>query len=762
MKRLLTICVVATMILAVSGVAQADATNPTVDVSLEPSMGIVVSPGQTFELELWLRSDTPGVDMTDIELLLYWDPTCVSFSGSASTADADYDWALAQDTPPYPSYPMYPWEGSAGENATYDDGDAWISLYPIWSSFLGMPKPQTDLHAVTLTFTALALTDSTVITVTDGVFGLFGVTDNTGYDLTRDLTGATVSIAPPTEVWVDDNFDSSTPGWQITHFDNIQDGIDAVAGSIVNVADGTYTITAAINVNKGVTITGDISNPANVVVTYSGPSQTLDCFDMQANDITVQGIKVMNGRYGFNFATVDPTGCTISNCVIDYCYEGAINIDGGSGHTISDNTITNCLTSGTKRGAIHIYGCPDVTIDRNTLTDNGLTGYHATMGIYVKFTYPSSSSERVKIINNDISGMLGINADIQIYDAPYTYIYNNTISSSEDKGIAIWGIDGNPAYTSTDNRVEVIGNTISSTYYPGLQACNAPYTYFYNNTLTSCNYYGGDGTGDFDYASIHIDSGSAHCLINSNTVSDGINGIQLWSDNCTVTNNEIYDMGLTYANTKTTTDGTYHNSAILYGDMYNVWMPTSATISCNNIYDNYWGLFVISAYEDTVTAENNWWGSGTGPTHAGNTGGSGDAVSDNVDYDPWTPGYACSGFEPPMDKGAVKVKKNRVLPLKIELLDGDYPLTDVDIIAPPVIQVIFQPTVGDAEDVTDEALSAGQGMDGNQFFFTGSNWQFNLKTKNYSASGTYTITMVSGDECQYVIESACTAQFVID
>ena len=368
------------------------------------------------------------------------------------------------------------------------------------------------------------------------------------------------------------------------------------------------------------------------------------------SDTTVQYNTLILNRLGVNIENAGSTlstGNIISNCGIDQCYERAININGGSGHTISDNTITNCLTSGTKGGVIHIYDCPDVTIDGNTLIDNGLTGHYATMGIYVKFTYPSSSSERVEIINNDISGMLGINADIQIYDAPYTYIYNNIISDSEDKGIAIFGIDGSPAYTSTGNGVQVVGNTISSTCYPGVQACNAPYTHFYDNTLTHCNYYGGDGTGDFDYASIHIDSGSAHCLIDSNTVSDGINGIQLWSDSCTVTNNNIYDMGLTYADTKTTTDGTYYNSAILYGDMYDVNMPTSATISNNNIYDNYWGLFVIPAYTGTVTAECNYWGHCSGPTHSSNPLGCGDAVSDNVDFLPWLdaayPGGNCVG-----------------------------------------------------------------------------------------------------------------------
>ena len=45
----------------------------------------------------------------------------------------------------------------------------------------------------------------------------------------------------PNEVWVDDDFDSSTPGWGYDHFASIQDGINAVAeGGIVHVADGTY------------------------------------------------------------------------------------------------------------------------------------------------------------------------------------------------------------------------------------------------------------------------------------------------------------------------------------------------------------------------------------------------------------------------------------------------------------------------------------------------------------------------------------------
>jgi len=128
------------------------------------------------------------------------------------------------------------------------------------------------------------------------------------------------------------------------------------------------------------------------------------------------------------------------------------------------------------------------------------------------------------------------------------------------------------------------------------------------------------------------------------------------------------------------------------------------------------------------------------------------------------PCYSCLGFEPPMDKGAVTVKKNRVLPFKAELIDLDgNPVTDADILSPPVIQVWFDS--GQAEDpvdVSEQALSAGQGTDGNQFEFSDGKWRFNLKTKNYTAQGTYTIRMVSGNESEYVIESTCQAMFVIN
>jgi len=60
-------------------------------------------------------------------------------------------------------------------------------------------------------------------------------------------------------IWVDDDFNSSTSGWQVTHFDNIQDGINAVdMYGTVHVQDGLYY--ENIIVNKSINLIGEDKN----------------------------------------------------------------------------------------------------------------------------------------------------------------------------------------------------------------------------------------------------------------------------------------------------------------------------------------------------------------------------------------------------------------------------------------------------------------------------------------------------------------------
>lgn len=125
------------------------------------------------------------------------------------------------------------------------------------------------------------------------------------------------------------------------------------------------------------------------------------------------------------------------------------------------------------------------------------------------------------------------------------------------------------------------------------------------------------------------------------------------------------------------------------------------------------------------------------------------------------PTYACTGFEPPLANHPVTVRgKNRALPFKAELFDQDLEITGVDLVAPPVIQVLYDSGAGE-ESVEVDALPAGQGSEGNQFVYTDDGkWQFNLKTTDFAAAGTYSVMMVSGDDSEYAIDPTCESSFI--
>jgi hypothetical protein len=58
-------------------------------------------------------------------------------------------------------------------------------------------------------------------------------------------------------------------------------------------------------------------------------------------------------------------------------------------------------------------------------------------------------------------------------------------------------------------------------------------------------------------------------------------------------------------------------------------------LGCNNIYSNTkYGIY-NNTPTTIINAENQWWGSTSGPYHSTNSGGTGNAVTDGVDFTPW-------------------------------------------------------------------------------------------------------------------------------
>jgi len=127
------------------------------------------------------------------------------------------------------------------------------------------------------------------------------------------------------------------------------------------------------------------------------------------------------------------------------------------------------------------------------------------------------------------------------------------------------------------------------------------------------------------------------------------------------------------------------------------------------------------------------------------------------------PTYTCIGFEPPFDsKIILKRKIKRAIPVKMKLFDFDgNPITDQDVSAPPLVDVNYEQdtTLGQGYDV--DLVPPGLSDDGNEFRYDPVEglWIINLSTKQFTASGNYSVTAVAPVDSGYSIEPTCAETF---
>ena len=350
----------------------------------------------------------------------------------------------------------------------------------------------------------------------------------------------------------------------------------APTGDTINVANGLYTITSKILVDKGVTITGNTNNPGNVVVQYASLSTSL-IFDMRGSNATIQGIKATKGKSGFWFDQSAVTGCNISNCIVDFVGEYGIYMkNGGSGHTIDSCTISNTGQTNAKAPAILIEDCLGVTFSNNAL--NSISD----KGVYVRVCNATSATNRVEVMGNSILGCAF--PCIQVYQSPYTYVYHNAISSTSDKGINIIGPNAN----SQAERVIVEGNTISGCPWSAILVTHDRYTYIYNNTISSC-----DDKGISIANGENVGSLAQRIVVEGNTVS-GTKwpGIQVYND----------------------IDYTYIHDNVIYNTLREgILAMAKATIEGNEISGGYSGIQIRENATGSIITHNkivnvDYWG----------------------------------------------------------------------------------------------------------------------------------------------------------
>lgn len=208
------------------------------------------------------------------------------------------------------------------------------------------------------------------------------------------LSPGKVNAESPSYIWVDDDFDSSTTGWGITHFDVIQHGVDAVAeNGTVYVYPGTYE--------------------ENVII---GKSLTLEGEDQ--NTTIIQGHGVF--KYGYGIYSDGISDISISNFQINNFTDGI-----GLWHSSSSKVIENTIT-GLDGYGIRLYSSGSCTIVNNTIKRDWGTG--------IKI-YNSSSCI---ITGNSVIGIHKPNYGIQVSFSSFSLIANNIVKDHYIYGISLW------------------------------------------------------------------------------------------------------------------------------------------------------------------------------------------------------------------------------------------------------------------------------------------------------------------------------------
>ncbi|MFO7915783.1 MAG: T9SS type A sorting domain-containing protein [Candidatus Krumholzibacteriales bacterium] len=435
------------------------------------------------------------------------------------------------------------------------------------------------------------------------------------------------------ELWVDD--DSPQTGTK----GRVQEGVDLLSGSSLNLAPGTYE--EQVEITKDLTLSGDdtdntacvILSPDNLTKYFTTSNDNYPVVYIHDTDnvtleyLTVDGAGKGNANYSFQGVCYHNAGGTVDNCVItgviDTPFSGtqhgvalyAWNADGNSRNlNVWDCTFTDFQKNAM---ALNANATTPLVVDvkGNTVTGAGTTDVTAQNGVQVWGDLATGTVENNTVSGIAFSGGGWVATSILNYYAQLDII-DNTVTGSH---MGIYNYDGEGTINYNDVTAEKIGGycwAICASDPP--RAVPAPFgdeelaagpegmlkaplatldVDVIGNTVT---FQGPDNSGTYG---IEADAGygpdDLDVTINYNTVCGFEAGIEIWK--CT----SGCDTGV-------------FTSVVAN---YNY-------IGCGNIYG-------MRSNADYITAngENNWWGDASGPSGVGP--GTGTQVSDYIDYDPW-------------------------------------------------------------------------------------------------------------------------------
>ncbi len=286
------------------------------------------------------------------------------------------------------------------------------------------------------------------------------VGDGTSYGGEKSFT--TLATTPnPGTLYVDDDYTESTSGWGVDHFATIQDAVDAAnAGDTISVAAGTYTKNVEVD-KQQLTLTGDLSQPSNVVVDAGGSGSAIT---LTVNGCVLQGFKVQNGEHGIYLDHSDNN--TLTSNIANSNTKYGIYLDNSDNNTLTgntassntecgiyldnsdDNTLTgNTANSNTKYG---IYLDGNDGSKGNTLNGN-TTNQNSECGIYIDNSSNNNTLTSNLVSGNNIGVKIESLVDASTIAMNFNNIHGNTqgVENNSSNGTAAnnnwWGANDGPS-----------------------------------------------------------------------------------------------------------------------------------------------------------------------------------------------------------------------------------------------------------------------------------------------------------------------------
>jgi len=363
--------------------------------------------------------------------------------------------------------------------------------------------------------------------------------------------------------YVDDNYDNSTPGWNVDHFKKIQDAINRSNGDRIIVYEGVYNEKLTIN-NKT-----DLFGENRDIVTIDSVGYTGDTITISAQNVNISHFTIKNSDSSGADSVIkmNSDNSIITDNIISNSYRGAgIFVNHSDYNLIYDNTIENNYDNG-----IQLNQSDNNDITYNTITDN-------SNGI---FFYDSSSNsiENNIIQDNNENGVFLNKTSNSNYP-----IYNNNISYNDQNGIYLND-------HCTDNNIST--NQIHNNGYSGIRLENSSINHIYNNNINRNANYGLMIVGSLN-------------IVIKNTVSyNEEHGMFLFADDSnTISSNTINGNDKDGVRLYNSTDDYIYGNKIYANSGYGAYLDfftTSNRIWNNLFYDN-----THNAYDTSISRNNSW------------------------------------------------------------------------------------------------------------------------------------------------------------